>query len=180
MSERSCPNCDNGTDWSRAYEAEHHPDCDGSCENCPVQRGPEPCATCRGTGLVPGPLAEVTIPGRPPNLSNQRGHWSHRHREVKARLELVVPLARVARNVAGLPVVPARLPVRLKATVHYRGPRPDPANVAANLKADLDGLVLSGWLVDDNSRWLPAPPEIVVADAERGQERVEWELWAAD
>jgi hypothetical protein len=179
VSERPCPNCDNGTDWSRAYEAEHHPDCDGSCETCPVQRGPEPCATCRGTGLVPGPLAAVTIPGRPPNLSNQRGHWSRRHRMATARLAVVIPLAKVARNAAGLPVAAATEPRKLRATVFYRVPRPDRPNVMANLKHDVDGLVRAGWLPDDNARWLPEPPELVVADAERGQERVEWEMWPA-
>jgi hypothetical protein len=33
--------------------AEHHPDCDGSCRNCPIEVPVQcPCETCGGDGVV--------------------------------------------------------------------------------------------------------------------------------
>jgi len=50
-----CPQC-GGNGYTIGSGSEHAPDCDGSCENCPVEvPTQEPCAMCAGCGRISQP-----------------------------------------------------------------------------------------------------------------------------
>lgn len=70
---------------------------------------------------------------------------------------------------------------RLHVTIWWRGVKRDDANLMQDLKADVDGLVDAGWLVNDNRKWLAwdYPPEYRQADDEHAV-AIEYSLFAAE
>ena len=52
VGEDECPNC-GGQGWCEVMIYGHAPDCDGTCQNCPVpERGQEQCEYCHGSGKI--------------------------------------------------------------------------------------------------------------------------------
>ncbi len=121
--------------------------------------------------VVAGALA-IVVPGRPPNWGNLRLGWADRHRLVANRKALVRISARAALSRARL--APAATACRVEATVFIAGRQFDPDNLWASLKADIDGLVAAGLLVDDSPTWCRLEVEQVSAPR-RGQ-RVEYHV----
>lgn len=118
----------------------------------------------------------IEVQGRPPNLANARLHFGQRARLVAERKRLIWALAITARNEAGL--TKATEPRQIMATVYLCGRIRDQDNLAAGLKADIDGLVEAGWLVDDSPDWCECLMRQVRCDrkvSERVEWRVEWD-----
>lgn len=115
----------------------------------------------------------IVVPGRPPNVANLRGHWSKRARLLARRKALVKVLARSALASARAGV--ATKPQRVEVTAYLSGVPRDADNLVAGLKADLDGLVQAGVLVDDSPAWCQLHVEAITV-AHRAQERVEFEV----
>jgi hypothetical protein len=118
------------------------------------------------TGVV------VVIAGRPLNLANLRLWWVGRHRLMRDRKNLVAILAgsALARARSG----PASSPCLVQATIYIAGVRFDPDNLVAALKADLDGLVDAGLLVDDSPKWLRL--EVAQVRVPRREQRIEFRI----
>ena len=94
----------------------------------------------------------IVVPGRPPNPNvARRYHWRTRHSTDQAWKALAVAAAQQALPVAWTPLTKARMSV-----VHVvpTKARRDPDNLAAGIKASLDGLVLGGVIADDSDRVL--------------------------
>lgn len=94
----------------------------------------------------------ITIPGRPPNPNRtRRYHWRTRHRVDQEWKAAGATLARQALPAGWTPLQQARMSV-----VHVvpTKARRDPDNLAAGIKATLDGIVLGGVIADDSDRVL--------------------------
>lgn len=115
----------------------------------------------------------IVVSGRPLNLGNARMHFGQRSRLVAERKQLLRNLTSGARATARQSV--ATVPRRATATLYLAGRLFDPDNAYAALKADLDGIVAGGGLVDDSSEWCELL--LVQRHAEsRARQRVVWEL----
>ena len=114
---------------------------------------------------------QIVVPGRPPNLGNLRLGWAARHRLVASRKALVAVLGRQA--VARVGMTPATSPRQVHVVVYLAGVPRDGDNLAAGLKADLDGLVAAGVLLDDSPAWCQLYVRAVRVPHHR-EERVEY------
>jgi Holliday junction resolvase RusA-like endonuclease len=95
----------------------------------------------------------VVVPGRPPNPNRIRGHWTKRHAITVHWKRLAQLLAQEALPSRWQPMTRARLDV--VHVVPTKGPR-DLDNLAAAIKASLDGMVLARVIADDSDRVLTA------------------------
>lgn len=95
----------------------------------------------------------VVVPGRPPNPNRIRGHWTKRHAITVHWKRLAQLMAAEALPSRWAPMQRARLDV--VHVVPTRGPR-DLDNLAASIKASLDGMVLAHVIADDSDRVLVA------------------------
>lgn len=97
--------------------------------------------------------ATFTIPGAPPNWSNERGHHMAIHRAKDVWKERSWLLAHGARSAAGWPLLERAEPS--PRWVHFRVHRHrllDEDNLVASIKPCLDGM--KGVLIwDDSPRW---------------------------
>ena len=114
---------------------------------------------------------QIVVPGCPPNLGNLRLGWAARHRLVASRKALVAVLCREA--VARVGMTPATSPRQVHVVVYLAGVPRDGDNLAAGLKADLDGLVAARVLLDDSPAWCQLYVRAVRVPHRR-EERVEY------
>jgi len=123
-------------------------------------------------------LLQLKIMGRPPNLHSTGTHpsWQGQARVRRERRAMVKVLAQGARHAAHMDVATGKR--RLHVRLWWHGTRRDDPNLLQDLKADVDGLVDAGWLVNDNREWLTIdyPPEVLLAVTKRDM-AVEYTLY---
>lgn len=137
-----------------------------------LDKGLAPPRTIR---VSESPLLTFVVPGRPPNLANGRLHWAARNRLVQRRKDLVWAHVMALTPRARPPATGKR---RARAVIFGAGRPFDPDNATANLKADLDALVLAGLLLADSPDEVELTVEQTRAPGRRGQEVV-WILTEA-
>ncbi len=129
----------------------------------------------------------LRVMGRPPDLHQQGQHRMAKATVTRDRRALVKVLAQGTRHGARLADAqhcgPGGTPVkrRLHVTIFWQGTKRDDPNMLQDLKADIDGLVDAGWLVDDKREWLVIdyPPEYVYA-VNKKDISVEYRLYEAE
>lgn len=128
----------------------------------------------RGIPASSAPLnrLQIIVPGRPPNLANARLHFRAKSRLVAERKQLLRNLTASARALARQKV--ATEPRKATAALYLAGRLFDRDNAYAALKADLDGIVAGGGLVDDSPDWCQL--DLMQVTETRARQRVAWEL----
>lgn len=124
------------------------------------------------------PLLVLRVMGRLPDLHQQGQHRMAKATVTRERRAMVKVLAQGERHRARMEKATTKR--RLHVTVWWKGTKRDDPNMLQDIKADVDGLVDAGWLVNDNREWVEIdyPFEYAYASTKR-DESVEYRLFEA-
>jgi hypothetical protein len=107
---------------------------------------------------------------------NARAHWTKRAECMhKDRNAVYAASKTIADKPPATPLTKARVDVALTVTTHARRDR---ANLTASLKGVMDGLVLSGYIIDDNIEVVDGPHISVTVGQEYGYTVIVTPAWS--